>query len=151
VTLRAGRDAAMQFSRYRAGCARLLARQAEVTDVYGLGRIAEVIDLRHATHAPARNAGDEICNAGVAFPPVLVRVAPAFQPRQQLGVYRVAYVPDLVRLSAEHAQHVGLRLVGIRQGGAVAHAHHLRAAVLVVSFEPGDVFEIFRIGRIGDV
>ena len=75
VALRAGRDHAVQFGRHRAGRAGLLAGQAEVADVHRLGRIAEIVDLRHAAGAPVRHAGNEIGNAGVAFPPALVRVA----------------------------------------------------------------------------
>ncbi len=39
-----------------------------------MGGIAEVVDLGHALDAPARRAADEIGDAGVAFPPVLVGV-----------------------------------------------------------------------------
>ena len=36
----------------------LLANQTEVADVHGLGGIAQVIDLRHPSGAPALDAGD---------------------------------------------------------------------------------------------
>ena len=141
----------MQFGRHVAGGARLLPRHAEVADVHRLRRIAQVVDLGHAAHAPAGDAGDEVGDAGVALPPVLVRVAPAFEPRDDRRVGGIGHVPDLVRLAAEHAQHVGLGRIALRQRAPVADAHHLRAAFLVVSFQAGQVLQVFRIGRIGDV
>ena len=41
--------------------------------------------------------------------------------------------------------------IAVRQRTAVADAHHLRAAFLVVSFQPRQVLQVFRIGRIGEV
>src|ERR1700761_1939177 len=60
-----------------AGRAGLLPRQAEIADLYGMRRIAEVIDFGHAPRAPARHAGDQIGNSRVAFPPILVGVLQA--------------------------------------------------------------------------
>ena len=98
------------------------------------------------------DARDEVGDAGVALPPVLVRVACRSPMRvMQRRVGRVGDVPDLVRLAAERAQHVGLVRIALRQARAVADAHHLRAALLVIPFEAGNVLQVFRIGRIGDV
>ncbi len=69
------RDRTMQIGRHRAGRARLLAGQAEVADLHRLRRVLEIVDLGHALGAPAGHGGDEIGNAGLALPPVLVRVA----------------------------------------------------------------------------
>ncbi len=66
---------AVQASRRRAHAAGLLSGQPEIADEHRLGRIAQIVDLRHAIDAPARRAGDQIRDAGVAFPPVLVRAA----------------------------------------------------------------------------
>ena len=53
--------------------------------------------------------------------------------------------------AAEHAQHVGLVRVCLGQCLAVAYAHHLRAALFVIALETGNMREIFRLHRIGDV
>ena len=114
-------------------------------------RIGEVVDLRHSPGAPARRAGDEIGNAGVAFPPALVRVVQPIDANDEMGVRRIGDVPDLVRLTAERAQQVDRRGVALGQRPAVAHAHHLRAALLVVSLQAWKVMQIFRLRRVGHV
>ena len=74
VALRPERDRAVQFRRHRAGRAGFLAGQAEIADLYRMRRIAEIVDFGHAAHAPVRHARDQIGDAGIAFPPALVRV-----------------------------------------------------------------------------
>ena len=88
VALRPGRDRPVQVGRHRAGRARLLADQAEVADLHRLGRIAEVVDLRHARACASPSAPEtRIGDAGVAFPPVLVRVLqPAGDAATSTGV-----------------------------------------------------------------
>ena len=147
VALRAGRDRPVQFGRHRAGRARLLAGQAEVADLHGMRGIAEVVDLRHAAGAPVRRARHQIGDAGVAFPPALVRVLQAAEPRDQHGIGGIGDVPDLMRLAAEGAQHVDRVGIALGQCLAVADAHHLRAAALVFSLLPGNVMQIFRDAR----
>ena len=106
VALRAGRDRAVQFGRHRAGRARLLAGQAEIADLHRMGGIAEVVDLGHAPGAPVRRAGDQEGDAGVAFPPVLVGVLEAAEPRDQYRIGGIGDVPDFMGLAAEGAQHI---------------------------------------------
>ena len=151
VALRPGRDRPVQVRRHGAGRARLLADQPEVADLHRLGRIAEVVELRHALGAPILRAADQEGDAGVAFPPALVRVAQAVEPRDQHRLGGIGDVPDLVRLAAEAAQHVDGGLVALGKDAAVAHPHHLRAAVLVLARRAGDVTQVFRRGRVGDV
>ena len=151
VDLRPERDRSVQLRRYRTGGARLLAGQSEVADLHRFGRITEVIDHGHATGAPARHAGDQVGDSGIAFPPVLVGVTQALDAREQGGIGGIGHVPDFVRPSAEDPQHVELGGIAFRQALAVADAHHLRTAVFVVPFQAGDVLEIFRISGIGDV
>ena len=67
------------------------------------------------------------------------------------GFCGVGDVPDLVRQLAVAAQEVDLRLVRLRQVGAVARAHHLRAAGFAIARLAGNVREIARRARIGDV
>ena len=66
------------------GRARLLAGQPEVADEARLRGIAQVVDLGHAVGAPAgrRAVGDQVGDAGVALPPVLVR---ALEPVEDRG------------------------------------------------------------------
>ena len=71
--------------------------------------IAQVVDLGHPVGAPARDAGDEVGDAGVALPEALVRVA---RPSTTVVTFdrlrRVGDVPDLVGRVAERAQQVDL-------------------------------------------
>ena len=60
-------------------------------------------------------------------------------------------VPDLMPCAAERAQHVDRVGIALRQGLAVADAHHLRAAGFVFAFLAGNVMQIFRMRGIGDV
>ena len=60
---------------------------AKVADLDRVRRVREVVDLGHARHPPTRHAGDD---AGVAFPPALMRSFQAFddagdQLRMTLG------------------------------------------------------------------
>ena len=151
VALRPGRDRPVQLGRHRAGRARLLAGQAEVADLHRMGGIAEIVDLGHAPGAPVGRAGDEVGDAGVALPPVLVGVLQPVQPGDQDRVGRIGDVPDLMRLAAEGAQHVDGGAIGAGQGAAVAHPHHLRAACLVGARGARQMAQILRIGGIGDV
>ena len=67
------------------------------------------------------------------------------------GAGRIGHVPDLVRRVAERAQQVDGAGIALRQRLAVAHAHHLRAAVLGQALLAGNVREVLRAARIGDV
>ena len=64
-------------------------------------------------------------------------------------------VPHFVRLVAEVAQHVDLALVArifnCGQFGAVAYAHHLRAAAFRLAFLAGNMRDVARLARVGDV
>src|SRR5262249_39079129 len=78
IALRTARDRAVLLGRNRPLGAGLLANHAEVANVLRMRRIAQVIDLHHAARAPPRRARHEVGDAGVALPPVLVRVLQAF-------------------------------------------------------------------------
>ncbi len=97
------------------------------------------------------DARDQIGDPRVALPPVLVRALEAVEPRDELRCRRVGRVPDLVRLVAERAQHVDGVRVALRQALAVAHAHHLCAAVLGQPLVAGDVEQVFGAARVGDI
>ena len=134
VALRPGRDRPVQFGRHRAGRAGLLAGQAEIADLHGMRGIAEIVDLRHAPGAPVRRARHEKGNAGVAFPPVLVRVLQAADPRDQHRIGGIGDVPDLMRLAAEGAQHVDR--VGIALGQASCRRRRAPSARRRLSYLP---------------
>ena len=51
-----------------------------------MGRIAQVIDLHHAHGAPIGHAGNQVGNAGVAFPPALVSVAEVAADHRDCGL-----------------------------------------------------------------
>src|SRR5262245_66188326 len=104
VALRAGGNHAVEFGRNGAGGARLLADQAVIADLHRLGGITEVVHFGHSARAPPLDPGDEISDAGVAFPPALMRVLePPAQPRDERWRFRLAYIPDLVPPPAERA------------------------------------------------
>ena len=73
------------------------------------------------------------------------------EPRDQHGVGGIGDVPDLMRLAAEGAQHVDRVGIAFGQCLAVADAHHLPSAALVLSLLSGNVMQISGIGGIGDV
>ena len=70
---------------------------------------------------------------------------------QQRGLGRIGDVPNFVRTAAEDPQHVGLARIALGQRLAVTDAYHLRAALLVMALQPGNVREVFRLRRIGHV
>src|SRR5207237_4302008 len=80
------RDRSVQLGRYRhhrrAG---LLSGQTEVANENGLRRIAQVVDLRHARRAPCGIAAHDIRDAGVTFPPALMRVLQPTDDRDNLA------------------------------------------------------------------
>ena len=56
-----------------------------------------------------------------------------------------------MRLAAVGAQHINRVAVALGQYLAVTDAHHLRAAAFIFSLLPGDVAQVLRTRRIGDV
>lgn len=117
--------------RRRIGAARLLARQAEVPDEPIVGAkvvgIAQVEDLSHAIGAPALDARDEVGQAALAVPLVLVGSSqPGDERADEGGLRRIGDVPQLMGDAAVGAQHVDLVLVALRQIDAVADSDHLR-------------------------
>src|SRR5260370_7059939 len=105
--------------------------------------IAEIINLRHAAPAPARGARDQKGDAGVAFPPTLVRILQAPDPGDQNGIGGIGDIPDLMRFAAQAAQHIDRVAIAPGQRLAVADAHPLRAPSLLFSFPAWDLSPIF--------
>src|SRR6267154_550231 len=107
-----------------------------------------------APRPPAFDARDEERDARVAFPPALVRALQLVDNgREARGLRRFGDVPDLVRGVAVVAQQIDLALVSLGELRAVAHAHHLRAARLVLSrlaWNMGDVARVLGIAHIED-
>ena len=109
--------------------------QAEVADVPRRRRVGEVEHLQDARRAPAVDGADQMRDARIAFPPVLVGVLSAgrrpahldHRPHER-GVGRVGDVPDLVAAVAVGAQQVEASRLPPRELVAGAHLHHLRAA-----------------------
>jgi hypothetical protein len=105
-----------------------------------------------ATRPPAFDARDEKRDAGVALPPALVRALELGDDGgEESRLRRVGHVPDLVRRVAVVAQQIDLALVALGQLRAVAHAHHLRAARLVLPRLARNVGEIVRALGIGHI
>ena len=67
------------------------------------------------------------------------------------GFGGIGGIPDLVRGVAERAQHVDGVRIALRQALTVAHAHHLRAAVLGQPLIARDVKQVLGLARVGDV
>src|SRR5438445_11404945 len=87
--------------------------------------------MSHAPHSPAFDPGDEVGDAAVALPPVLVSALQALDdPAEQARPGRVAHVPDFVRGIAQGAKQIPLALVALAELAAVARAHHLSPAGL---------------------
>ena len=123
----------------------LLTRQPEVADEDRVRRIAQVVDLRHAARAPFGIAADDIADARVALPPVLVRVDEAVDDDGHTARARgIGDVPDFMGGAPERAQQVHLALVRARQLAAVAYPHHLGATGLALAHLARNVHEIFR-------
>src|SRR5437879_3347202 len=119
----------MQLRRRRPGRARLLSGQSEIANKLRFRRIAEIIDLRHAPNAPVRLSRDKECNAGIAFPPTLMRIAKSTDDNVDAAwLDRVGDVPDFVCRSTVSAQQIRFAFIRSRQLTAVAYANHLRSA-----------------------
>src|SRR5262249_2942823 len=136
----------------RACRSRLLAWKTKISDEHRVRRVAQVVDLRHAASAPLRIARDEVRDARVALPPVLVRVDEAADHYcYALRHRRVGDVPDFLTAVATRSQQVHLASVRARQITAIAHTHHLRAAGFTLPFLSWDVLEVFRLPRVGHI
>src|SRR5438876_985226 len=138
----------------RARRARLLAREPEVADEARLRGIGEIVDLRHAMGPPAAGmaVGDEVGDAAVTLPPVLVGHVEARDHRgQQGGLGGVADVPHLVGEIAERAKQIGLAARPPWQRGAVAAAHHLRPSRLRLAGGARDMTQVARATGIGHI
>ncbi len=152
VAFGASRDRSVQFGRHGAGRAGLLTGKPEIPDLRGMRGIGEIVDHRHPARAPVRLARHQVGNAGVAFPPVLVRVLQALaDTADERGMDRIGRVPDFMARAADCAQHIDRVRIALGQLLAIAHAHHLRAAAFVLSFLARNVGQIFRMRGIGDV
>ncbi len=129
IAFGSGRKSSVQASRRGAFGSRFLPRQTEIANEHGFRGIAQIVNLHHARRAPAHRAGDQIRDAGVAFPPILMSVAQAADDHgDAVGLGRVGHIPDFMRAVAEIAQQIKLAFVAMRQVVAAAHAHHGRAA-----------------------
>ena len=138
VALRAGGNHAVELGRNGAGGTRLLADQAVIADLHRLGGITEIVHFGHSARPPPLDPGDEISDAGIAFPPALMSVLEALaHSRDERRRLRLAHVPDLVPPPAERTQQIGLRRIALRQALAVAGAHHLPATLLAQPLQPG--------------
>src|SRR5947207_4925999 len=136
-----GRDGSVQFHRHVASGAGLLPREPEVADETRLGRITQVVDLRHPTRTPAVDAGYEVLDTGLTLPPVLVCAFKRAEARDEPRLRWIADVPDLLPGIAEGAQEIEPGRVAMRQFLTRTHTHHLRAAGLAHPFLAGDVRE----------
>src|SRR5262245_43444787 len=143
VALRTGGDRAVQPGWRTPGGAGLLTQQPKVADLDGLGRVAEVVDLGHAVDAPARHTRHQISDARVAFPPVLVRALEAAKAGDELRLGGIGHIPNLVCGVGEGAQHIDGVGIALRQGLAVADAHHLRPALFRQALVAGKVDQVF--------
>ena len=109
--------------------------QAEVADVARRRRIGQVEDLQDARRAPAVHGADQVGDAGVALPPVLVRVLVAgrcaacldHRPHER-RVRRIGDIPNLVTPVAVRPQQVEVTRPAARKLIAGAYLNHLRPA-----------------------
>src|SRR5712691_3475548 len=144
---------------------RLLPVEGPVAEEHRICRVAEIEDEDVvAPPPPVRRviaaSADDVGDAGVAFPPALVRpgegaCGPALGANDRIptryrsdtrGMARVRHVPDLVRRVRIAAQHEHLAEVGT---DAVAHSDHLGATAAPVG--DGKMEQLLRVPRVGDV
>jgi len=93
---------------------------------------------------------DEIGDAGVALPPILVGLLEAaHHHRDTLWPGRLGDVPHFVRAVAERPQEVDLARIGTRFVAAIAHAHHLAPPASPSPDSPGTCTRY--LGRFGSV
>ncbi len=148
-------DRAMERWRHRARRARLGARQAERADVDGRGiRILPVVYEQRLRLSPQRGsilAARCEHEAGVAFPPLLVRGADADQRGGHDRRAHIGHVPDLIAgRSAALDIALQVHLLVIRIAGELrteAHACHLR----LTAGRRRDQRFLDRVAWIGDV
>ena len=142
----------MQFKRWLAGRAGLLTVHTIVTNEHWFGRIREVINLGHAAHAPVLRTGDEISDAGIAFPPALMRAAQiANDDIQARGLLRCGDIPHFMLLITEHPQHIDLGRIALRQLRTLADARHLPATGLTLAALARNMHDKLRLARIGNI
>ena len=133
-------------ARHRSRRVGLDAGQAEVADLPWSGRVGEVEDLQHAGRPPAVDGADEVRDAAVALPPVLVRVPRAgrrparlrHRP-QERGAGRLRHVPQLVAPVAVGPQQVEPPRLAVGQPVPFAHLDHLRPPGLAGRRDVGQV------------
>ncbi len=129
-------DRAVKRGRHRPSCTRLPARQAEGADVLRVCRIAPIGHYHRLALAPSIGgrhvpAARQISDAGLAFPPHLVRVAEAPHLSRQRRVADIRDIPDLIPrggASLNVTQEVHAARHALWQVGTQAHAHRLRLA-----------------------
>src|SRR5262249_50829440 len=82
----ATRDRSVDALGRHAGRSRLLTGQPEIANEARARGIAEVVDLRHPVRPPAgwTSVGNEVGDARIALPPVLVRLLEAADDRVDL-------------------------------------------------------------------
>ena len=152
IAIRSERDGAVKAGRRRADAAGLLTGQPEIANEHRLGRIAQIVDLGHAIGAPAGRAGHQIGDAGVAFPPVLMRGAQsADDDGQARWLGRIGDVPDLMAGVAGVRSRYTLLLSARGSCAAVADPDHLRAAGFALTGLARNVREVLRLLRVRHV
>src|SRR5215472_2462034 len=98
---------------------RLLTNQSEISDVYGVRRVAEIIDFQVLVRAAVvpqiwicriRDIpGNQIGDPGIAFPPVLMCIAKLAHDRgEKRRVRRVGDIKYFLRLKRLHARGVSV-------------------------------------------
>ena len=140
---------------YGSARVRLDAGQAEVADAPRGGRVGQVEDLQDARRAPAVDGPDQVGDAGVALPPILVgvllarrRLAHLGHRAHERGARRIGDVPHLVAPVPVRPQQIEPAGVRPREPVALADLDHLRAAGAAGR---GDVGQVNGSGGIGDV
>ena len=140
----------------RSGCTWLPARQSEGADVMRVRRIAPIDDDHRLALAPERRhvlAARQVSDAGIAFPPHLMRVAKPPHFSRQRGVADISHIPDLIPRGAAPlniAQEVHVAWDALRQVGTQAHAHRLRLTSRDWNRNMEFLDRLLRIGSVDD-
>ena len=131
---------------------RLLPNDTKIANKDRLTGIRQVVNLRHSVGSPLRVARDQISDACVALPKILMRAFQAFSNGgKKRGLGGCCDVPYFMGLVAKRAQHVKLIFIGFGQCRSWADPDHLCTTLFGFALFARDVCQILGVLGVGHV